>query len=50
MSKKEEVLKYVLQHPNCSEEEIAKALKIDLISVMDTLVKLEKEGKVKAVA
>ena len=45
---KEAVYKYVCKHPETTEEEIAATLKVHIIDVLNALVILEKEGRVKS--
>ena len=47
-SLKKQVYKYVQAHPNKTEDEIAEALGISVIKVLDMLFLLEDEGKVKS--
>ena len=46
-SVKEAVINYVCKHPGATEEEIAAVLKVHIIEVLNALVILEKEGRVK---
>jgi len=49
-SLKNRVCEYVQAHPNKTEDEIAEALGISVIKVLDILFLLEDEGKVKSAA
>ena len=44
---KNRVLKYVVEHPGTSDDEISEALKLHIVDVTAALVLLEEEGKVK---
>jgi len=44
---KDKVLQYVIEHPSETENEVAAALKLDVVTVLSALIELEKEGKVK---
>ena len=48
MSLKERVHRYVLEHPSQTEDEIAKALDTSIIKVIEALLILQDEGKVKS--
>lgn len=48
MSLDEKVLEFVNKNPEADEETIVKALDSDILSVMDSLIRLEKDGKIKA--
>jgi transcription initiation factor IIE alpha subunit len=47
---KNSVLKYVVEHPGASDDEIAEALKLHIVDVTAALVLLKKEGKIKEAA
>lgn len=42
----EKVLEYIRNHPRQDDAEIAKALRLDEINVLDSLVRLKKKGLV----
>ena len=44
---KERVYNYVAEHPNETDEQVAEALGLHVITVLSALTKLEKEGRVK---
>jgi transcription initiation factor IIE alpha subunit len=44
------VLKYVVDHPGASDDEISEALKLHIVDVTTALVLLEEEGKIKEAA
>lgn len=48
MSLKERVHRYVIEHPSQTEDEIADALDMSLIKVIEALLILQDEGKVKS--
>jgi len=45
---KEKVYEYVCEHSGATEEEIAAVLKVHVIDVLNALVLLEREGRVKS--
>ena len=45
---KEAVYKYVCKHPEATEEEISAVLNVHVVEVLNALVILEKEGRVKS--
>ena len=45
---KEQVLRYVIEHPGATDDEIAEKLNIHIVDVISVLVVLEQEGKVKS--
>jgi len=47
-SLKEKVYEYVQAHPNKTENEIAEALGVSMIKVLEALLLLQDEGKVKS--
>jgi len=47
-SVKEKVYEYVCEHPGATEEEMAAILKVHVIDVLNALVLLEREGRVKS--
>ena len=46
---KSQVLAYVHEHPNETEDDIARELRLNVIDVLNALVQLEKEGSVKGI-
>jgi len=48
MSLKDRIYEYVQAHPNQTEDEIAKALGANLLKVLEALLLLQDEGKVKS--
>jgi len=44
----DQITNYLAQHPNSTEDEIATALEISIIDVLDTLHTLEKQGTVRS--
>jgi len=48
MNLKERVYRYVIEHPSQTEDEIAEALGVSLIKVIEALLILQDEGKVKS--
>lgn len=44
---KDRVLQYVTVHPKETEDQVAAALSLDVVTVLSALIELEKEGKVK---
>ena len=45
---KEAVYKYVCKHPEATEEEISAVLNVHIVEVLNALVILEKEGRVRS--
>jgi len=43
------VLEYVKAHPNCDDSEIARKLHLDEIAVLNSLIRLKKQSKVRAI-
>jgi len=46
---KEQVLRYVTEHPGASDDEIAEKLNMHIVDVISALLLLEEEGKVKSI-
>jgi len=46
---KEQVLRYVVEHPGATDDEIAEKLNMHIIDVVSALLLLEEEGKVKSI-
>ncbi len=45
---RQKIMNYITAHPNATEDEIALDLALDVVTVLDVLVTLEKEGAVKS--
>jgi DNA-binding Lrp family transcriptional regulator len=48
MSQRKRILKYVSDNPRSTEDDIAEALNLDVITVLDVLHGLEREGVLKS--